>query len=75
MLDTIDAGEKPRLSRVHNSLTLDGLSAPVHPKRKKTITALTGRKAVGNDLNVRAVRKADFCVVAGRKTGVCGPSA
>lgn len=53
MLDTVDCGEKPRLSRVHNSLTVDGLSAPVHPKGKKTIAALTGREAVANDLNVR----------------------
>ena len=55
MLETVDAGDKPRLSRVHNSLTLDGLSAPVHPKGKKTMTALTGREAVGKDLNVRTL--------------------
>lgn len=56
MLETVDAGDKPRLSRVHNSLTLDGLSAPVHPKARKNIAALTGREAVTKELNVRALR-------------------
>lgn len=54
MLDTVDAGDNPRLSRVHNSLTLDGLSAPVQPKGRKATTALTGREAMGKELNVRA---------------------
>lgn len=54
ILDSVDCGDKPRVAQVHNSLTVDGLSSPVHPKANNNVkTTVSGRQIVKKDLNVR----------------------